>query len=60
MSQQVSDPLGVLYVGLAARYGFDVLRVGQQNLELPLQEIEGRLPIDARALHGNVRHALGR
>ena len=60
MSQQVSDPLGVLDIGLATRYRFDVLRVGQEDFELTLQQVERRLPIHAGTLHGDVGHAFGR
>ena len=33
MPQQVSDPFGILDVGLASRHGLDVLRVCQQHLK---------------------------
>ena len=54
MPQQVSDPLAVAYVGLAARHGFDVLGVGQNKGEGVLQQVIDRLPVDAGAFHGDV------
>jgi hypothetical protein len=54
---QVSDPLRVVDVGLAARYGLQMLRVDQQQLEAFLEHVEDRLPVTAGALHREVRHA---
>jgi hypothetical protein len=34
MLEQISDPLGIFNIGLAARYSFDVLSIDQQELEL--------------------------
>ncbi len=57
MTEQVSDPLRVVDVGLAARYGLQMLRVDQQQLEAFLEQVEYRLPVTAGALHRDVRHA---
>ena len=57
MAQQISDPFGILDVRLATGHGFDVLGVGQQHLELSLKQVERRLPVNARALHSDVRAA---
>ena len=34
MLQEIRDPLGIFDIGLAARDGFDMLRIDQQELEL--------------------------
>ena len=48
--EQLGDPLGVLDVGLAAGDLLDVLGVDQDHLEAALQEVEDRLPVDARSI----------
>ena len=48
--QQVGDPLAVLGVGLAPRHRFDVLRIHQHLLKLPLQHRPHRPPVDRRSL----------
>src|SRR5262249_38557176 len=53
--QQLGDPLTVLDVGLAAGHLLDVLGVDQDDTDAPLQEVEDRLPGDARRYHGHVR-----
>ena len=35
MLEEISDPFGIFNIGLAARDGFDVLSIDQQELELP-------------------------
>lgn len=40
MRQQIRDPLAVLHVGLPARHRLDVVRIGQDDLEAPFEEIE--------------------
>ena len=58
MPQQVSDPLCILHVGLAARHRSHVPRVGDQQLELAaLEQVEYRAPVDAGRLHRYVSHA---
>ena len=59
MTEQVSDPLGVLDVGLATGHCLDVLSVDHQQLRSEaLQHVVDRLPVDARALHGDRRDML--
>jgi hypothetical protein len=53
---QIGDPLGILHIGLAPRHVADVPGVADDQLEMPLQDGIDRAPIDARALHPNVRH----
>jgi hypothetical protein len=54
---QIGDPLGILHVGLAPRHIADVPGVADDQLEMPLQDGIDRAPIDARALHPNVRRS---
>ena len=54
---QIGDPLGILHVGLAPRHIADVSGVADDQLEMPLQDGIDRAPVDARALHPNVRHS---
>ena len=54
---QIGDPLGILHVGLAPRHVADVPGVADDQLEMPLQDGIDRAPVDARALHPNVRHS---
>ena len=56
MPQQVGEPLAVPHVGLAPRHGLDVAGVDQQQLELLLQQVPDRLPVDPGALHRHVGH----
>ena len=59
MAEQVGDPLGVLDVGLAPGHCLDVLGVDHQQLHIEaLQQVEDRLPVDSRALHGHRRYPL--
>jgi hypothetical protein len=53
--EQLTEPLGVLHVGLAARHILDVLSVDQPELEVVLEQVVDRLPVDARGLHRHVR-----
>jgi hypothetical protein len=39
MRKEFGDPLAILSVGLAPRHGFDVLRIDQQHLKLPFQNV---------------------
>src|SRR5271157_2048465 len=54
---QVGDPLGVLHIGLAPRHVADVPGVADDQFEMPLQDGIDRAPVDARALHPDVRHS---
>jgi hypothetical protein len=54
---QISDPLGILHIGLAPRHVADVPGVPDDQLEMPLENGVDRAPVDARALHPDVRHA---
>ena len=47
MLQEIRNPFGIFDIGLAARHGFDVLRIDQQELELLFQEVPNRSPIHA-------------
>jgi hypothetical protein len=58
MAQQFSQPFTVLHIGLAARHGFDVLGIDQDQGAPLLQYIEDGTPQHARTLHGDVRHFL--
>jgi hypothetical protein len=55
---QVGDPLGVLHVRLAARHRLDVVRIADDQLEVPLQGGVDGLPVDAGPLHADVGHPL--
>ena len=58
--QQVGQPLAVLHVRLPPRHLLDMLRVNQQQLKAPLQQVEEGLPIDAGAFHRHMRYPLRR
>jgi hypothetical protein len=59
MLQQLGDPGAVLHVCLPAGDLGDLGGVDQETCERLLEEVEDRLPVDAGALHGHVRHAVG-
>src|SRR5215510_8949907 len=48
MLQQARDPLAIFDVGLPPRYRLDMLRVDEQQLEVPLQNLVDRAPVHAR------------
>src|SRR5215510_10996053 len=50
MLQQSCDPLAIVDVGLPSRHRLDVLRVDEQELEEPLQDLIDRSPVDARSV----------
>ena len=52
---QLAQPLRVADVGLAARHVLDVAGVAQRQLEVVLEHVPDRLPIDAGGLHRHVR-----
>ena len=58
VAHQVGGPLGVLDVGLAPRHGLDVMGVGDDQLEMALQDRMDRLPVNPGALHADMRHAV--
>lgn len=58
MTQEICDPLAVLYVGLATGHVLDVVRVADDDFEVVLEHGMDGLPIDARRLHGDVRAAV--
>ncbi len=43
-SRVLRDPLAILQVGLAPRYGLDVLGVHQQHIHMTFQNVPDRLP----------------
>lgn len=56
---QISQPLRIADVALAARHVLDVCRIGQHQLKLPgAQDMPDRLPIDAGRLHHHVPNAM--
>jgi hypothetical protein len=55
--KQLAEPLGVLDVGLAAGHVLDVLGVNEPELEVVLEQVIDRPPLDARRLHRDVRDA---
>ena len=57
VSNQIGDPLGILHIGLAPRHVADVPGVADDQLEMPLEDGVDRAPVDARALHPDVRHS---
>ena len=57
VSNQIGDPLGILHIGLAPRHVADVPGVADDQLEMPLKARVDRPPVDARALHPDVRHS---
>lgn len=56
MADQIGDPLGILHVGLAAGHVADVPRIADDQVKMPLQHGIDRAPVDARALHPDMRH----
>ena len=56
MSHQIGDPFGILHIGLAPRHVADVPGVADDQFEMFLQDGVDRAPVDARALHPDVRH----
>ncbi|MCA9689760.1 MAG: hypothetical protein KC636_09125 [Myxococcales bacterium] len=54
---EVGDPLAVLDVRLAPRDVLDVVCVADDDLEVALEDGVYRLPVHARALHGDVGDA---
>src|SRR6185369_30572 len=53
--QQVGDPHRVVDVGLTTGNVANVGRVGEHQLEVSLEDVPDRLPVNAGRLHGYVR-----
>lgn len=56
-THELRNPLGILYVGLAPRYLFEVMGIDYPVLKRGGQHIVDRFPVDAGRLHRHVRHA---
>ena len=50
MLQEISNPFGIFEIGLTARYGFDVLRIDQQELKVSFLEVPNGSPRDSRCM----------
>ena len=57
MLQQIGDPFGISYVGLASRHRFEVLGINHQQFEVPFQQIVDGFPEHPGTLHGHMGHA---
>jgi hypothetical protein len=55
--EQLAEPLGVPDVGLATGHVLDVLGVDEPELEVVLEQVVDRLPVDAGRLHRDVGDA---
>lgn len=58
MRQQVRNPARIVHVRLSTRDIFDVLGIGQHQLNMPLQQMPHRLPVHARGFHRDVTHCM--
>ena len=56
MADQIGDPLGVLHIGLAPRHVADVAGIADDQFEMPFQHGIDRAPVNAGALHADLRH----
>src|SRR5690349_2260051 len=54
MGQKIGEPHGVVDVGLAPGYVLDVGGVGQQHLEMSVEDVPHRLPVGAGGFHRDV------
>lgn len=60
IGMQLAQPTGVADIGLAARHILGVARIHEDHIEpMPLENFEGRDPIDPSGVHGDVCHATG-
>lgn len=59
MTQQVGQPFTITNVSLPTRYGFDIARIDENNVHGGFKDIEDRLPVNARALDGDMGTAFG-
>ena len=57
VAHQVSNPFGIRHVSLAPWHRLDVVGIGNDQGEEPFEDGVDRLPIDAGALHPDMRHA---
>jgi hypothetical protein len=55
--EQLAQPLRIGHIGLAPRHVLDLAGVAEQKLEVVLEQVPDRLPVDAGSLHRHVRHA---
>ena len=58
MADQIGDPLGVLHIGLATRHVTDMPGVADDEVEMPFQHGIDRAPVNAGALHADLRHPM--
>ena len=56
MADQIGDPLGILHIGLATRHVTDMPGVADDEVETPFQHSIDRAPVNAGALHADLRH----
>src|SRR5208337_4539497 len=56
MADQIGDPLGILHIGLATRHVPDMPGVADDEVEMPFQHGIDRAPVNAGALHADLRH----
>ena len=56
MADQIGDPLGILHIGLATRHVTDMPGVADDEVEMPFQHGIDRAPVNAGALHADLRH----
>lgn len=59
MAQEVSEPLTVLHIRLAAGHRLHVARIDQQDGAAVFQEVVHRPPKHPGRFHGHMRHAQG-
>ena len=57
MADQIGDPLGILHIGLATRHVTDMPGVADDEVEMPFQHGIDRAPVNAGALHADLRYA---
>ena len=56
MADQIGDPLGILHIGLATRHVTDMPGVADDEVEMPFQHGIDLAPVNAGALHADLRH----
>src|SRR5260370_218323 len=56
MAQEISNPLAILNICFVSRNGVHMLRIDQDDLITPFQQIENGTPIDASALESHLLH----
>src|SRR5262249_30589289 len=55
--EQLAQPLRIGNIGLAPGHVLDVAGVAEKKLEVVLEQVPDRLPVDTGRLHRHVRHA---